>query len=123
MLALRGNHIAVTVMDGTRVSQVSNRVGEGSSKQHVKLSRGLSIKQPLGVRSSVRVPIAAWIMGVSDMIDDEARRMQHVLDRDYEVIDDDDDPNWGDFEAEMTGQSMLIRDEVVEVVDDEVVSQ
>ncbi|KAK8483348.1 hypothetical protein V6N11_030886 [Hibiscus sabdariffa] len=49
------------------------------------------------------------------MIDYEARRMQHGLDRDYEVMDDND-PYGCNFEVEIIEQSILICDEVVEVV-------
>ncbi|KAK8698011.1 hypothetical protein V6N13_114143 [Hibiscus sabdariffa] len=85
-----GNHVVVTVMDGTHVSKVMDRACKGSSKQQVRLSRGLRIKQPLGVRSSYRVLVSDWLPGVVDMIDDEAQRIQHGLDRDYEVMNDDD---------------------------------
>ncbi|KAK8977759.1 hypothetical protein V6N11_000086 [Hibiscus sabdariffa] len=44
----------------------------------------------------------------------------HGLDRDYEVMDDDD-PDWGTFETEMEEQLAMVHDEVVEVVDDEIV--
>ncbi|KAK8692441.1 hypothetical protein V6N13_075900 [Hibiscus sabdariffa] len=117
--AKMGSHV-VTVTDGTHVTKGLNRAGEGSSKQQVRLNRGLRIKQPLGVRSLSRVPISNWTPGVVSMIDDEAQRMQHGLDRDYEVMDDDD-PDGGDFETPMKDRSILIRDEVVEVVDEEVV--
>ncbi|KAL4304646.1 hypothetical protein GQ457_10G012580 [Hibiscus cannabinus] len=95
-----GNHVAVTVTDGTHVSKVMDRACEGSSKQQVRLSRGLRIKQPLGVRSSYRVMVFDWLPGVVDMIDDKAQRMHH---------------------EEMVEQFELIRDEVVEVVDNVVV--
>ncbi|KAK8603759.1 hypothetical protein V6N13_096231 [Hibiscus sabdariffa] len=55
------------------------------------------------------------LLGVVDMIDYEARRMQHGLDRDYEVMDDND-PYGCNFEVEIIEQSILICDEVVEVV-------
>ncbi|KAK8676635.1 hypothetical protein V6N13_142208 [Hibiscus sabdariffa] len=71
------NHTTVTVTDDTHFSKVSNQVGEGSSKQHIKLNRGLRIMQPLGVHSSSRVPVTGWLPGMSAMINDEAWRMQH----------------------------------------------
>ncbi|KAK8533235.1 hypothetical protein V6N12_076511 [Hibiscus sabdariffa] len=56
------------------------------------------------------------------MIDDEARRMHHGLDQDYEVMEDDD-PDKGNLEPKMSDQGVMNRDEVVEVVNEKVASR
>ncbi|KAK8689176.1 hypothetical protein V6N13_087901 [Hibiscus sabdariffa] len=109
-----------------RQSKVRKGAPSGSKKVEVVslvegvVAEGMSRDAAFGVRSSGRVPVTGWMSGVSDMIDDEARRMQHGLDRDYEVMDDDASGG-GNSAVEMTDQSMCFSDEVAEVGDDEVV--
>ncbi|KAK8690682.1 hypothetical protein V6N13_074213 [Hibiscus sabdariffa] len=106
--AKKGNHVAVLVLDGTQVPKVLDRPGEGSSKHNVRPNRGLRIKQQLGVRSSPRASVSNWVPGVMNMIDAEARRMQHGLEQNYEVMDDDD-PDGGTSAAEMEDQLGMVR--------------
>ncbi|KAL4332409.1 hypothetical protein GQ457_07G003100 [Hibiscus cannabinus] len=117
--AKKGTHVAVTVMDGTQVPKVLDRAGEGSSKHNVRPNRGLRIKQPLGVRSSPRASISNWVTGVMNMIDAEARRMQHGLEQKYEVMDDDD-PDEGTSTAEMEDQPGMVPGEGVTTMEDEI---
>ncbi|KAK8511484.1 hypothetical protein V6N13_024117 [Hibiscus sabdariffa] len=105
--AKKGNHLAATVLDGTQGLKGSDRVGEGSSKHTGRQNRGLRIKQPLGVRSSPRASVSNWVPGVMNMVDAEARRMQHGLDQSYEVLDDDD-PDGGNSTAALEDQPGML---------------
>ncbi|KAK8557039.1 hypothetical protein V6N13_035144 [Hibiscus sabdariffa] len=92
--AKKGNHVAVTVLDGTQVPKVLDRAVEGSSKHNVLSNRGLRIKQQLGVRSSHRAS-------------------------NYEVMDDDD-PDGGTSAAEMEDQPGMGPGEGVTTMEDEI---
>ncbi|KAK8594001.1 hypothetical protein V6N12_046072 [Hibiscus sabdariffa] len=111
------NDAIVTVKDGHNVSKVSLRSREGSSlsKQHVKVNKSLHFKQTMGVRSLPCVTLTDWLMGVSSMIDDEAQWMQHGLERNHEVIDNDD-PKGTNLEVDMAKREVMVVTEVVDTV-------
>ncbi|KAL4324586.1 hypothetical protein GQ457_11G000230 [Hibiscus cannabinus] len=87
-----GKHLAMSVIEkGSRQkSRSRSREGFVLSKQHSKENKGLRIKKGIGLCSPPRAVFAEWIPSVSNMIDDEARRMHHGLEQNHDAMDDDD---------------------------------
>ncbi|KAK8695940.1 hypothetical protein V6N13_001082 [Hibiscus sabdariffa] len=83
---------SVSVVDKSNAHKAVARTREGFSlsNQHTKENRGLQIKKGSKTHFSNRVVLSECLRSTAYMIDFEARRMQHGLERDHDAMDDDD---------------------------------
>ncbi|KAL4297572.1 hypothetical protein GQ457_12G012130 [Hibiscus cannabinus] len=64
--------------------------GFNVSKSHSKENHGLRLQKGSGSWSSNHTLLSKWLPSTINMVDDEARQIQHGLEFDYDVMDDDD---------------------------------
>ncbi|KAK9027991.1 hypothetical protein V6N11_067807 [Hibiscus sabdariffa] len=63
---------------------------EQAKESHSKENHGSRLHKGLGPRSSSRTTLSKWFPSTINLVDDEAIRIQHDLEFDYDVMDDDD---------------------------------